>query len=267
MKQPLSPSLYRAFARLAHEQTGIQLASGKEELVAARVTKRMRNLRLQSFAEYRDYLARTPEELEHFVNAITTNLTRFFREEEHFEVLAQALRPLANKRVRIWCAAASTGQEVWTLAMTAAEAMGGGDWRILATDIDTRVLKTAHEGWYSARDCAMLPAQLRDRYMQQRDGGWAFNGTLRHRVHFARVNLAAPPYPMKGPLDVIFCRNVMIYFDKPVRAGIVRQCERLLRPGGLLFLGHSESLNGIETRLRRDSPAVYRMAELARRAA
>jgi len=267
VEKVLSKKLFKQFSAIAYKHTGIALGTGKEQLVATRLSKRLRALHLNTFSEYQQYLNRNPSEVEYFINTITTNLTRFFREEEHFALLANSLRSLSNQRVRIWCAAASTGQEAWTLAMTAAEAMGDGDWRILATDIDTKVLQTAQTGWYSAQDCANIPTRLREKYLTADRGGWSFNAKLRHRVHYARVNLANAPYPMKGPLDVVFCRNVMIYFNKDVQATIASECERLLRPYGQLYLGHSESLAGISTRLKRSAPAVYQMPAHAKRAA
>jgi chemotaxis protein methyltransferase CheR len=143
------------------------------------------------------------------------------------------------------------------------------DWKILATDISTRVLSRAAEGVYSEEEVEPIPAALRNKYLELHgalEGAkrYAVARTLRERITFHRLNLANRPYPMKGPLDAVFCRNVMIYFDRPMRAGLVGEIQRVLKPGAHLFIGHSETLNGIETRLRSERPSVYRLPEEAR---
>lgn len=266
MEKHLPPELFEHFASLARARTGIKIKRGKEQLVASRVSKRMRLLRLSSFQDYAHYLENSPGEMEHFINAMTTNLTRFYRESEHFDMLRSYLGGLVGKRVRMWCAASSTGQEVWTLAMVAHEVLGGGDWKLLATDIDTKVLATAKRGVYEHRLCEGIPAHQRSQYFQDNGNALRVGEVLRPHVSFARLNLATPPYPMGGPLDVVFCRNVMIYFELPVRTAIVRECERVMRPGGQLYLGHSESLAGINTPLTRSGPACYEL-KMQRKAA
>jgi chemotaxis protein methyltransferase CheR len=168
------------------------------------------------------------------------------------------------RRVRLWCAAAATGEEPWTLAVTLAEALGarGIDWKILATDISTRALATAQEAKYRAHQLGNVAAPVRNRYFEAAEGGaeklLAVRQELRAQVMFRRLNLAKPPFPLRGGLDAVFCRNVMIYFDQPVRQALISEIEKLLKPGGLLFIGHSETLNGVRSQFTMVDPAVYR---------
>lgn len=261
----MDASLFRSFQALALEQAGISLREGKEALVEARIAKRLRALGLASAELYLEFLRRdrSGEELVQFLDAISTNFTSFYREPDHFEHLVAHLEErlaAGADRFRIWCAAASTGEEPYTLAITLAEALAGRelDWKILATDLSTRVLATAKAGRYQGRHLGPVPPRLRERYFH-RVGPDAFEAMpcLREPLTFARLNLAKPPFPMKGPFDAVFCRNVMIYFDRPGRQALVTEIERLLRPGGLLFIGHSETLNGLDTALRLIRPSEY----------
>jgi chemotaxis protein methyltransferase CheR len=259
---------FKAFQDLAYAKAGIYLRQGKAALVQARLAKRLRELGL---ASERDYLERlrgdAGEEVVLFLDAISTNFTRFFREPDHFESLAAwvtALRRGGQRRFRFWSAACSSGEEPYTAAMVLEPLLEGCDWKILATDISTRVLARAARGRYSEEELAPVPAALRGRYVEPAGAGhdaapFAISARLRERIVFRRLNLAARPYPMSGPLDAVFCRNVMIYFDRPMREGLVGELERLLRPGAPLFIGHSETLNGIATRLRAERPSVYRL--------
>ena len=262
----MDASLFRSFQALAYDQAGIALRDGKEALVEARIAKRLRALGLASAEEYLEYLGADAggEELVQFLDAISTNFTSFYREPDHFEhlgaYLAERLAEGAD-RLRIWCAAASTGEEPYTLAITAAEALSGRDvdWKLLATDLSTRVLAAAKAGRYEARQVDRVPPRLRERYFR-RAGPDAFEAVpeLKRPISFARLNLAKPPFPMRGPFDAVFCRNVMIYFDSPGRQALIAEIERLLRPGGLLFIGHSETLSGLDTGLRLVRPSEYR---------
>ncbi len=265
---------FRAFQELAYARAGIFLREGKAALVQARLARRLRELGL---ATEREYLARLRaddgDEVVLFLDAISTNFTRFFREEDHFralEALARAGRAAGRRRFRFWCAGCSSGEEPYTAAMVLDPILEGCDWRILATDLSTRVLARAAAGVYGAEELEPVPAALRERHLAPVRGAapgdpprWAMSAALRERVVFRRLNLAARPYPMRGPLDAIFCRNVMIYFDRSMRAGLVGELERLLAPDGLLFIGHSETLNGLPTRLRPVRPSVYRFPEAA----
>jgi chemotaxis protein methyltransferase CheR len=259
---------FRAFQDLAHAKAGIYLRQGKAALVQARLARRLRELGLATEREYLERLRADPgEEVVLFLDAISTNFTRFFREPDHFDTLAAwvtALRRGGQRRFRFWSAACSSGEEPYTAAMVLDPILEGCDWRILATDLSTRVLARAARARYTEEDLAPVPAALRARYVEAvpdaEDGaGFAIAPRLRERIVFRRLNLAARPYPMSGPLDAVFCRNVMIYFDRPMRQGLVGEIERLIRPGAPLFIGHSETLNGIPTRLRPERPSVYRV--------
>ncbi|MGC3998684.1 MAG: CheR family methyltransferase [Anaeromyxobacter sp.] len=259
---------FQAFQEIAHTKAGIFLRPGKAALVQARLARRLRELGLSSEREYLDKLRTEGEdELVLFLDAISTNFTKFFREPDHFDTLAQSVQAAlaaGQERFRFWCAGCSSGEEPYTAAMVLEPLLRNRDWRILATDISTRVLARAAEGVYADEEVEPIPAALRSRYLEAApsdEGGarWTISRKLRERIVYHRLNLAARPYPMSGPLDAVFCRNVMIYFDRPMRAGLVGEIARLLRPGCHLFIGHSETLNGIETRLRSERPSVYRL--------
>lgn len=266
----LPPALFHRFRDVAYRHAGITLKDGKETLVEARIAARIRALELGSAEAYVERLERdhAGEEIVHFLDVISTNFTSFFREPDHFALLteeARRWRDEGRSRLRVWCAASSTGEEPYTLLMVLGEVLGGEalgselDWRLLATDISTRVLAFAQAGVYPAERLDAVPAQLRGRFFERRGAdAYAVRPTWRPHVGFARLNLARPPYPLHGPLDAIFCRNVMIYFDDRVRQGFLDEAERLLAPGGLLYVGHAETLNGLRTRFKLVRPAVYR---------
>jgi len=266
---------FQAFQELAYSKAGIFLRAGKAALVQARLAKRLRELGLASEKEYLQRLKGEggDEELVLFLDAISTNFTKFFRENDHFESLKEhlsGLRQGGQRRFRIWSSACSSGEEPYTAAMVLDPLLEGCDWKILATDISTRVLARASEGVYNDEEMEPVAEALRSRFFQPAAPGgdgaarWQVKQRLKDRIVFRRLNLAARPYPMSGPMDTIFCRNVMIYFDRPMREGLVHEFERLLRPGSPLYIGHSETLNGIPTRLRTERPSVYRQPEEAR---
>ena len=245
---------FQALRALVKSVTGINLTEQKRELVYGRLTRRLRALRLRSFAQYRELLARDERELTELCNAITTNLTAFFREPHHFQYLReQWLEPLAadaraSRRLRIWSAGCSTGEEPYSIAMTVLEALphpGSWDVRVLATDLDSEVLERARRGVYPPERTANLGPQRLQRFFIEQPEGRAVNHRIAPEVAslvtFKQLNLMHP-LPMKGPLDVIFCRNVVIYFDKDTQRELFTRIGRLQRPGNLLFLGHSESL-------------------------
>lgn len=265
----LAPELFRRFSDLAHTQAGIALKEGKETLVESRIAKRISALGLADAAAYADYLDSHPgDEVVQFLDVISTNFTSFFREPDHFQRLAEEAarwRAEGRERVRVWCAASSTGEEPYTLLMTLNEALGDSvDWKLLATDISTRVLDAARQGRFADDRLRGLDPALRQRYFTALPHGpgeapeWQFRSPHRERASFGRLNLAKPPFPLNGPLDAIFCRNVMIYFDAETRQGVATEAERLLRPGGLLFIGHAETLNGLRTGLVLERPSVFR---------
>jgi chemotaxis protein methyltransferase CheR len=256
---------FDALRELIYAQSGITLGEHKQALVVARVGKRMRELRLETHAEYVDHVQRRgQDEVVHLLDAISTNVTSFLREPIHFELLAQVFaRWLAGgqRRFRLWSAACSSGEEPYSMAMTLVEAAGDAavDLRILATDISTLVLEQAVAGVYRKERVGPIPAQLRQRYFEpaRADGSeLAVTAALRRLVVFRRLNLSQP-LPMHGPLDVIFLRNAMIYFDHAVRQRLVSECHRLLRPEGYLVVGHAENLTGLASGFRAERPSVY----------
>jgi chemotaxis protein methyltransferase CheR len=264
----MRPTVFRALRDLAYAQAGIRLGDEKEALVSARVGKRLRALRLGDEEDYLDFLKRDASggELVEFLDVISTNYTSFFREPAHFERLKAAMalwRASGQRRFRVWCAAASSGEEPYTIALVLNEVLGPElDWRILATDISTRVLGLARAGRYGTGQLKMVPPRALERAFTRagdgRDGSfYEVSPELKSKVAFARLNLARPPFPMKGPFDVVFCRNVMIYFDNPVRQQLVKEMERLVRPGGLVLIGHAESLSTVQTGLTTLAPSVY----------
>jgi chemotaxis protein methyltransferase CheR len=245
---------FAALRALVKQHTGIHLSEQKRELVYGRLSRRLRALGLESFRDYRELLERgESDELVQFCNAITTNLTSFFREAHHFEYLRdELLRPLAAdprgaRRLRFWSAGCSSGEEPYSLAMTIQETLPEAwrwDIRILATDLDTEVLGRGQRGVYDEERVRGLSAQRLERFFSRADGDpqrYAVNAPLRDMIAFRELNLMHA-LPMKGPLNAIFCRNVIIYFDKDTQRQLFARLAQLQRPGDLLFLGHSESL-------------------------
>jgi chemotaxis protein methyltransferase CheR len=266
----MNSSTFAQFRQLVYQHSGIELGPGKEALVYGRVSKRMRALGIKDEKQYLDHVLAdaTGDELVMLLDAISTNFTQFFREPDHFTLLEKFLKDALKSgrtKLRIWSAACSSGEEPYSIAMIAARVMEATgrkvDARILATDLSASMLNLGRAAIYPALRLKDIPVSMRDKFVVQH-GGETADFTLVERlqqlVTFRRLNLAQPPYPMHGPFDVIFCRNVMIYFDKAISAGIVREAERLLRPGGLLLIGHSESLVGISTSLTSVRPSVYR---------
>lgn len=262
----LTPAQFARITRLLYDHAGIRMREGKEGLVRARLTKRLRRLSLTDFDAYLAYVEQEPSRAEfaEMIDALTTNKTSFLREAAHFDFLRDKVFPSLTGPVRFWSAGCSSGEEPYTLAMLAQESLRDvmhRDVRILATDISHRVLATAKAGVYTAEQLAAVPATWLSRHWTPTtddSGREAFQATprLRQLVHFARLNLMAP-WPMKGPFDAIFCRNVMIYFDKPTQQQLIERYWTLLRPGGHLFVGHSESLTGLSHQFRYVMPAVY----------
>lgn len=259
---------FKRVRELIYRRAGIALSATKREMVYSRLSRRLRALGMSSFDDYLHALeasetgGRDNPEWESFVNALTTNLTSFFREAHHFDILA---RHLANRRdeVTIWCCAASTGEEPYTLAMTLVEAYGS--WtpnaRIIATDIDTNVLAQADAGVYPMERFDKLdPARLKRFFLKgsgQNTGMARVRPELRALIRFMPLNLLAEKWPVTQPVDVIFCRNVMIYFDKPTQTQILSRFAPLMKPGGLLFAGHSENFSYITQDFKLREKTVY----------
>ncbi len=250
---------------LIHRRAGISLSVQKADMVYSRLARRLRSLGLRRFSDYLDALeADSGPEWEAFTNSLTTNLTAFFREAHHFPVLSEHLLARRDSgRLMLWCCAASTGEEPYSLAMTAVEAFGGFDApvSILATDVDTQVLRKAEAGVYTAERLERMPEHRKQRFFLRGTG--AKTGMVRVRpelqrmVTFRALNLLDSSWPLRGPFEAIFCRNVMIYFDKATQAGILRRFAPLLRPDGLLFVGHSESLFHVADAFKLRGKTVY----------
>lgn len=240
---------FKRVCELIYARAGISLSDSKHDLVYGRLARRLRALQAHSFAAYLDLLDDPDSsEWEHFTNALTTNLTSFFREKHHFEMLSEYLKAHAGKdAVRLWSAAASTGEEAYSMAMTVAQTLrrAGDDVRILATDIDTHVLAKGRSGVYPAERIEGLSESLCKRFFQRGRGAHAGQvrvaESLRSLIVFRQLNLLAEHWPMKQRFDVVFCRNVLIYFDKPTQHALMQHMARIIKPGGLLFIGHSES--------------------------
>ncbi|MCP4502324.1 MAG: protein-glutamate O-methyltransferase CheR [Deltaproteobacteria bacterium] len=259
--------VFSRFQNLAYTHAGIALKEGKEALVTGRVRKRMEALGIDNHKGYLDVLEADPSGLEmlSFLDVISTNFTSFFREPAHFDHLKTHIRGLKAKgqrRFRIWCAAASSGEEPYTLAMVMNEVLGAnGDYKILATDISTSVIEKCKKGVYSAESVLKIPTTYRSRSFDKEgrgdDASYIVKEELRKHIVFKLLNLNHPPFPMKGPLDAIFCRNVMIYFDTPVRQRLITDFERLICPGGLVIVGQSETLTGVSHGFKTVCPSVY----------
>jgi chemotaxis protein methyltransferase CheR len=258
--------------RLIYQHAGISLSDAKEDMVYSRLARRLRATGTKSFRDYLRLLgADDAPEWEAFVNALTTNLTDFFREAHHFDVLGEFLKSRSGRPIVLWSAAASTGEEPYSMAMTAAEALGGpgAPVRILASDLDTNVLKRAQDGVYALERLAKLGEERVRRYFLRGTGEHAGQARvkpeLRNMVEFFRLNLLDADWKVHGPLDAIFCRNVMIYFDKPTQYRVLQKLKPLLKQDGLLFVGHSEALYHATDLFRLKGQTVYEHAEAGTR--
>jgi chemotaxis protein methyltransferase CheR len=254
---------------LVYERCRVRLHDGKQHLIRARLGKRMRQLEIASLPEYCERLRQSgsEDEIEQVVNALTTNFTNFLREEDHFKFMVdQALPPLlerGRKRFRIWSAACASGEEPFSIGFYLAEhfpLQSGWDWQILATDISTKALDKARQSIYSEERLGTLSPEWRRRYFQKGHGDWdghyRIKSFISERVSFRQLNLLGP-YDFQDCFEVIFCRNVMIYFDRPTQEQLVRRLSQLLSPNGFLLVGHAESLTGLSVPLRCKRPSIY----------
>lgn len=264
----LTASEFNKIAALAYEKFGLELKKGKEDLVSARLGKQIRAGSFRSFSDYYDHLLadQTGEALTNMIDALTTNHTSFFREKAHFDFLTSEVLPLwkSKSRIRIWSAACSSGEEPYTILMTLGEALGPSGLErveVLATDISTRVLDMAQRAVYPDERFRDVPRSVLSRYLLRGEGKAAGHYRLKpslvSRVQFRRMNLIER-FPSLPSFDVIFCRNVMIYFDRDTQETLVNRLTAFLEPGGYLFIGHAESLTGIEHGLEYIRPAIYR---------
>jgi chemotaxis protein methyltransferase CheR len=265
----MDAKVFHKLREIIYEQAGIHLPPEKETLVSARVAKRLRALNLTDESEYLRVLVAddTGEEMTQFLNVISTNFTSFFREADHFDHLAEMLRDwraAGQRRFRVWSAAASSGEEPFTISLVMHETFGPTpvDARVLATDISTKVLEKAVSGLYEEERLKPLSRARLQRYFtfshEDKHGQRIYRiaPELQRPVVLRRLNLSQPPYPMSGPFDAVFCRNVMIYFDRAVRQRLVDEIARLLRPGGLLYIGHTETLTGLRHPFLTARPSV-----------
>jgi chemotaxis protein methyltransferase CheR len=251
---------------LIHQRAGIALAESKHEMVYSRLARRLRATGIRSFQAYLDSLESRPDdnEWEAFTNALTTNLTSFFREAHHFPILAEHVRK-AKEPVTIWCSASSTGEEPYSIAMTLCEALGpaAAQSHVIATDIDTNVLNTASSGIYTMDRLDKMEPDRARRFFLKGKGEHAglvrVRPELRQMVTFKQLNLLADDWPVSGPFDAIFCRNVMIYFDKPTQGKILSRFAPLMKPDALLFAGHSENFLYVSDAFKLRGKTVYEL--------
>lgn len=268
--QKLNEEDFKYVCDYVYEKSAIVLGNSKREMLYRRFTRIVRERQLESFSDYCQLLRANPDkEQTYFINAVTTNLTSFFREEHHFDYLTQHEIPKLitknTKSIRIWSSASSTGEEPYSIAITVMEAMKAylktWDVKILATDIDSNVLDTGKQGVYEDKRIEDLPDSLKKKYFAK---GTGVNNTkvkvassLRQLITFKQLNLMHE-WPMKGPFDVIFCRNVIIYFDKKTQLELFERYYQLLSPNGLLILGHSENLGGFQQHFEKVGRTIFR---------
>ncbi|KQN53039.1 protein-glutamate O-methyltransferase CheR [Erwinia sp. E602] len=261
---PLSDTHFKRISQLIYQRAGIVLADHKREMVYNRLVRRLRTLGLDDFGRYLALLEseQNSAEWQAFINALTTNLTAFFREAHHFPLLAEHAKRRSGS-FNVWCAAASTGEEPYSIAMTLAETLGSGPgkFQVTASDIDTQVLETALAGVYRQEELRTLsPSQLQRFFLRgtgPHEGKVRVRPELASMVNFMQLNLLANEWTLPGPFDAIFCRNVMIYFDKETQEKILRRFVPLLKPGGLLFAGHSENFSQISREFYLRGQTVY----------
>jgi chemotaxis protein methyltransferase CheR len=278
MFQDLHPREFEKLADLIFRSSGIHLKPEKNELLRARLSKRLRALNLGSFAEYWNFLKDDEgDELRRMLDQVTTNKTEFFREAAHFDHLCSTALPLmlpTAEGPRIWSAACSSGEEPYTLAMVLSEkleALGRPtNFKIVATDLSERILQRAIDGVYSEEASSPIPTTWRQKYFEasgprSSQRRWRVKDELRSKVSFARFNLVHDPLPVGviKPFDAIFCRNVMIYFDRPTQEAVIQRLSQLLKPKGWLYSGLSESLIGIRHGLKTLGASVYRKVDAA----
>lgn len=261
---PMTAADFGIIRELAYQHTGIVLPERKRHMVYSRLSRRLRLLRLANFGEYCLKLQSDPLELAPFINALTTNLTSFFRERHHFNFLETELVPYwqqrKQRRLRVWSAACSSGEEPYSIAMTLAEhfpAASGWDLKILATDLDTNVLARAEAGVYPLAGMEAIPERWHH-YLQGAAEEFSISNQIKKLLFFKQLNLLEP-WPMQGPFDAIFCRNVLIYFDQNTKQKIVAGFRKLLADDGVLFIGHSESLTNISREFETVAQTTYRL--------
>ncbi|MAY75195.1 CheR family methyltransferase [Pseudomonas sp. NPDC047963] len=260
----LNDAEFRQFRGLIHEVAGISLSDAKKPLVAGRLGKRLRQRGLTSYGDYFRLLQRESSEHQIAVDLLTTNETYFFREPKHFDFLRQLLQGELRSRpgpLRIWSGACSSGEEPYTIAMLLAEHLGQRPWEVLASDLSTRILEQARAGTYPLEEAEGIPRELLHKYCLKgtgrHEGLFGIDPVIAKRVHFSQINLNTT-LPDVGQFDVIFLRNVMIYFNQDTKRKVMERLLAHLRPGGYFIISHSESLNGISDAVKVIKPSIYR---------
>ena len=252
-----------------YEKAGINLSDSKKQLVYSRLARRLRALKLPDFSTYLRYLKENDKEQEEFINALTTNLTAFFREQHHFTILANYANKVKHKSrpFRVWCTASSTGEEPYSIAIALAEAYGSYDppVEIIASDIDSNVLREASNGIYSVQRLESVSLEQKKQFFQRGTGSNSGKArivpSLRKLIDFRQINLLNNTWDVQPPFDVIFCRNVMIYFDKPTQLKLLERMIKLLKPDGLYIAGHSESFSQAGHLVKLVDKTTYRLAK------
>jgi chemotaxis protein methyltransferase CheR len=260
----LTPAEFERIRQLIYQHAGISLHAGKQAMVYSRLSRRLRETQYRNFADYLRALESggSAAEWQEFVNCLTTNLTAFFREEHHFHALVDDLRARAPRPLRIWCNAASTGEEPYSLAMTVVEALGAAaNVELVCSDIDTKVLATAERGVYSADARGLSAERLRRHFLRgtgRNAGHIRVKPELQRFVAFRPFNLMSTDWRALGDaFDVVFCRNVMIYFDAPTQRRVLERIHGVLRPGGVLYVGHSENFTEARDLFRLRGKTIY----------
>ncbi|MBN2068688.1 MAG: protein-glutamate O-methyltransferase CheR [Opitutales bacterium] len=273
--KPITPQEYEFIRQTVYEYSRINLGPSKKELVMARLSKRLRALKIPAYKDYIDLL-RSPQgkdEMTNLIDSISTNHTYFFREIQHFNFLVETILPDVckagsgmSKTFRVWSAATSSGEEPYSIALVLEEYLKtkaqGWNWHIQCTDISTRILKKAQEGIFVKERLDKIRKDWLSKYFEKGhgefDGQFRVKADLKRNMSFTCLNLLSPSYPFRESYNVIFCRNVMIYFDRPTQEELVSKLEKLLLPGGYLMIGHAESLTAIKHNLKMIKPAIYR---------
>ena len=259
---------FRHLVQLAYQYAGISLSESKRNLLYSRLSRRLRILGMATFGEYRDLLESDQREVENFINSISTNHTKLFREAHHFDHMrthvvvpfVQKAAQTGNRRLRIWSAGCSSGEEPYTIGVVLKREIrdfGGYDVRILATDIDTDILAKAGRGEFASATVDEVPKTYAEYFKRAGDKA-VVDPEVKSLITFRQLNLMNDPWPFKGPFDAIFCRNVMIYFDGPTKAKLIQRFVRQIKPGGWLYIGHSESLIGAHPGLQSAGRTIYR---------
>jgi chemotaxis protein methyltransferase CheR len=273
---PITPSEYETVRKIVYDQSRINLGPSKKELVMARLSKRLRALGIPTYAQYLDFLASAAgrDEMTNLIDSISTNHTYFFREPQHFDFLSQVILPEfcenpAHKgahQFKVWSAATSSGEEPYTISLILDDYFStrvrGWSWNILCTDISTRVLAKAEEGIFTKDRINPVRADWLIRYFDkgvgESDGFFRVKDSIRRNLTFRALNLLAPSYPFRETFQVVFCRNVMIYFDRDTQEELVNKIYPLVEPGGYLIIGHAESLTNVKHPFKLVKPSIYR---------